>query len=353
METLRTLLVHAVFAGMAASGLFAQKGTLVVLNKSEATASLIALETGKVVKTLPTGIGPHEGVCSPDGKTVVVANYGRRGEPGSTLTVIRLPEGQVVRTIDLGEYRRPHGLVFLPDGKRVLVTVEANKAVVLVNVESVNIEAAMETNQTTSHMVAYAPGKQLAFVANIGSGTVTVIDISKKAKIKDIATGAGAEGIDVSPDEKEVWVTNRSDGTVSIIDIDSLAVIKTLKAGDFPIRAKFTPDGRYVLVSNARSAEVWVYDTRKREAVKRIAMKFTPAEEKEGRLFGVDFSRGPVPIGILIPPDGRRAYVANTNADLVSVIDLKTWKIVDRLPTGKEPDGMAYSPLSIMQTTEK
>jgi DNA-binding beta-propeller fold protein YncE len=48
-----------------------------------------------------------------------------------------------------------------------------------------------------------------------------------------------------------------------------------------------------------------------------------------------------VPIGILVHPDGKRAYVAN--ADVVAIVDLEAWKVVGLLKAGKEPDGMAYS----------
>ena len=47
-----------------------------------------------------------------------------------------------------------------------------------------------------------------------------------------------------------------------------------------------------------------------------------------------------------MPPGGRRAYVANTNADTVSVVDLDGWAVTGVLRAGKEPDGMAFSPLS-------
>jgi DNA-binding beta-propeller fold protein YncE len=54
-----------------------------------------------------------------------------------------------------------------------------------------------------------------------------------------------------------------------------------------------------------------------------------------------------VPVGILIAPELNQAFVANTNADVVIVIDLKTWQIADRLTAGNEPDGLGYSPLSL------
>src|SRR3990172_11890570 len=102
--------------GVAASA-SAGEGTLVVLNKAEATASLIDLTSGKAVATVPTGEGPHEAAASPDGRTVLAANYGSRETPGSSLTVIDVPGARVVRTIDLGPGCRPHGLVWL-DGRR-------------------------------------------------------------------------------------------------------------------------------------------------------------------------------------------------------------------------------------------
>ena len=64
---------------------------------------------------------------------------------------------------------------------------------------------------------------------------------------------------------------------------------------------------------------------------------------KDERLFGSQFEDSPVPVGIVVHPDGHRAYVANTNADVVSVLDLTEWKLVDRLVAGKEPDGMAWT----------
>ena len=42
-------------------------------------------------------------------------------------------------------------------------------------------------------------------------------------------------------------------------------------------------------------------------------------------------------------PKGRLAFVANTNADVVTVLDLGTWKVFGRLTAGTEPDGLGWS----------
>ena len=96
-------------------------------------------------------------------------------------------------------------------------------------------------------------------------------------------------------------------------------------------------------MSNARSGDVAVFDVNSREIVKRIEMAkgWQPPTDADGNVF----SQGPVPIGIMIPPDGKHAYIANTNVNRVTVIDLETLTITGRLTAGLRPDGLAYSPL--------
>jgi YVTN family beta-propeller protein len=325
---------------------FVQADTLVVLNKSEATASLIDLSSGAVRATLPTDHGPHEAAVSPDGRLALVGNYGSREKPGSSLTVIDVPAAKVVKTIDLGEYRRPHGLLWLEDGRRALVTAEDNQALLVVDVDKGVVKRAYVTKQDVSHMVEVALGGTRAFVANIGSGSVSVIDLEKGIVIRTIETGAGAEGITASVNGEEIWVTNRSADTVSVIDANSLEILEQIPCASFPIRAKATPDGKHVLVSCARTADIAVLDAASRKEIRRIPQDLRAIDTGD-RLFGDQFGESSVPIGIVIHPDGSRAWVAHTNADVVAEIDLESWKIVRLLEAGSEPDGMAYSALEI------
>ena len=319
-------------------------GTLLVLNKSDDTVSLVDLETKNIRATLPTGDGPHEVAVSPDGKTAVVSNYGDTQHPGNTLTVIDVPGKKVVRTIELGNYSRPHGVAWL-QGDDVAVTVEASKALLVVSVTEGKVKRAIATDQVGSHMVAISPKHRRAFTANIGSGTTTVVDLAANKRITDVATGKGAEGIAVAPDGSEVWVTNRDANTISIVDPATLKITATLEPGEIPIRVKFTPDGTRALISNARSGDVAVFDTVTKELVGRVPMQ--AAGEKlprnDSRPMVSQFGDGPVPVGILMPEPLSVAFVANTNADTVTVIDLETLKVVDRLKAGREPDGLGYS----------
>jgi len=234
----------------------------------------------------------------------------------------------------------------LADGKRVVVTAEVEKKLLVVNIDSGIVEKAIDTNANVSHMVVLSPDDKRAYVSNIGSGSLTVIDLESAKRIKTIETGQGAEGLDISPDGSEVWVGNRGADTISIVDTVSLEVVETIKCATFPIRLKFTPDGKRVLVSNARSGDVAVIDAKKRSVIKRIVMAkdWKPPAGQEDL-----FRHGPVPIGIIIPPDGRHAYIANTNVNLVTVIDLQTMEITNRISAGARPDGLGYSPLVLGQ----
>jgi len=333
----------ALLAGCAAVGeRAAPAGTLVVLNKSEASASLIDLDTGREAARLRVGDGPHEAAASPDGRSVVVGNYGGK-VAGNTLSVIDVARAEVTRTVTLDEFQRPHGLQFL-DERRVIVTAEAQASVLVVDVTTGRIEAVIATGQRVAHMVAAPPGGARGYVANIGSGSVSVLDLRAGAVVAHVPTGKGAEGVDVSPDGSEVWVSNRAEDTLTVVDAASLKVLATLPAAGFPIRVRFDPAGERAFVTVPRDDALLVFDRRRRALERRIALP-TGAVQTEGRLLGAMFGRSTVPIGVVADGSGRRVFVAQSNADQVAEFDATDGRLLRVIATGKEPDGLAWSPV--------
>jgi DNA-binding beta-propeller fold protein YncE len=322
----------------------AQGATLIVANKAEATASLIDLADGQVVATLKTGDGPHEVGISPDGRRALVTNYGNREARGRSLTLIDVPGAEVIKTIELGEYRGPHGVEWL-DRRRAVVTVEDNRAVIVVDVDSGTVDQAILTEQEISHMVALAPGGAWAYTSNMGSGSITAIDLEKGERQANIKTGDGAEGITVSNDGKQVWVTNRAADTLTVLDAGSLDAVKEISSPGFPIRATATPGGQ-VLVTRARAGELVIYDVGTLDVVRTVSFDLDSLNV-EDRLFGDRFGDSPVPIGVIVDGSGSHAFVALANADVIAEVDLATGNIVRQLRAGKEPDGMAWSSLDV------
>lgn len=319
-------------------------GVLLVLNKGAASASLIDPATGVTLATMATGQGPHEVALSADGRTAVVTNYGVPDAPGSTLTVLDLPTRTATATIDLAPHRRPHGVAWLPDGRRVAVTLETDSLVALVDVPAGRVEATIPTGQALSHMIRVSPDGAYAYVANIGSGSVTMIDVAGRYVLRTVATGAGAEGIALTPDGAELWVTNRAANTVSVLDAQTLSPRDTLKSADFPIRVAFTTDGATALVTNARSGDLRFFDVASGDTLGTITMR-ADSTLTRGTMLGMEFGAGTgVPIGVIVSPDGRLAYVSNANVDAVTVVDVRARRVTGYLRTGREPDGVVFVP---------
>jgi len=319
-------------------------GTIIVASKSGDDVHFIDRESGETLFVLPTGREPHEVEVSGDGRIAVVTNYGDREATGNTLSVYDVLDGTLVRTIDLGEHTRPHGLWWMGTSDRVLVTTEGNRTLLVVDAVRGEVVRAFNTEQDISHMVAATPDLTRAFVPSIRTGNVTVFDLESGELLAQVYSGAGAEGIDVHPEGHEVWVTNRADNTIAIIDTESLEVLDTIVSEDFPIRGKFTPDGRYFLVSNARSGDIGVFDTADRELVASITLTPPVPEGVDETRYFSEFEDSSIPIGLVVP-DNSTAYVANTRSDAVSIIDLETMTIAGHYPSGREPDGINFSPL--------
>ena len=323
----------------------APTGTLIVLNKSDNTAMLLALPEGRVVATLPTGTGPHEVAVAPGGRWAVVSNYGDPQAPGHTLTLIDVRGGVVVRTVELGA-QRPHGLAWTPDGRTVLVTVETSRAVLPVDARHWTVGPALSTGQETSHMVAVSPDGRRAYVGNIGSGSVSALDLRAPGAPRITQTGRGTEGVAISPDGREVWAVNRSANTVSVLDARSLDTLATLPCADFPIRVKFTPDGRHVLVNAARSSDLHIFVAATRLSAGTVSFPLDTTRAVP-TLLGEQFARSAVPVGVLAAPGNAVAYVALSALGEVVEIDLGSRAVVRRFVVGHEPDGLGYSPVRV------
>lgn len=301
-------------------------GTLIVTNKEPSTATIIDVATGRVLATLPTGNGPHEVVLSKDGRIAVVTDYFGSTGPGNTLTVIDVPAKRVVRTISLGQYRRPHGIVYLPGDSLVAVTSESTQNVVIVAVSSGEIRKAIPTQHQGSHMVAVTGDGKRAWTGDIGSNTVSELDIPSGAYVRSISVPAQPEAINVTPDGREVWVGSNSTGRVSVVDPAAGTVTTAAEGVSWPYRVLFTPDLTTVILPDLRRDEVRFLDRASRRELSRLSMP------------------GAGPQGVTITPDGRYLLESLSQQARVVVVDMHTRAVVGHIPAGQTPDGIAYTP---------
>lgn len=300
------------------------KPALLVLNKADNALAIVDPASGKVVGLVPVGESPHEVTVSSDGTLAFVANYGAR-TPGNTISVIDLPGQKEIHRVDLGPLGRPHGLAFA-EGKAYF-TSEASKLIARYDPAENKVDWMLGTGQNGTHMVLLSRNHNLIFTSNIGSNTITEIERVEGPpgwNETQIPVGKGPEAIDISPDGKEVWTAHGGDGGVSIIDPAARKVTQTLDLHTrHANRLKFTPDGKLVLISDDGGGDLVILEAATRKEIKRIGI-----------------GRGPE--GILIVPDGSRAYIALSRDNRVAILDLRTLEVTGSVETGRNPDGMAW-----------
>lgn len=334
MKIARVLALAVAFAALD-GGEAAAAGVLLVGNKSAQSMFALDLGSGERVAEFATGTGPHEIDVSRDRRYAVVANYGAE-QPGHTLSVFDWPARKLARTIDLGADTRPHGLRFLADGRRVLVTTEGSGSLLEVDVAAGRVTRRIAVGSGKPHMVAVAPDGGAAYVTQVNGGVLSRIDLRAGVKSGELATGAGTEGVAVTRDGREVWVTSREAGTVSVVDTATFRITATLPSTGFPIRVALTPDDRHVLVVNAKAATLSVFDRAARKQAASVDLHEPGATYRPSML-----GETALPIGVRVDPDGRRAYVAISGGDRVAVIDVDGWKVRTHWTTGREPDALA------------
>ena len=295
---------------------------LVVANKAADTVWIFDASTYEKVGETATGRGPHELAIIPNGQQAWVTNT---EGPGDTISIISLAENREIHRLPLGPRRHPHGIQFTRDGTTAYVTMEGVQAVYQFDVSSRRVVRELPTDQPGTHMLLLSADEQTLYASNLPNtrDNVTIIDLKSGEIRAHLDTGAGAEGMALTPDGGEVWVANRRADTVSIIDTTTHQVVKTFEVPGFPLRLKFTPDGRRALISCATAGEVAVIDVASRELIRRIPTATFPE-------------------GLVIEPNGERAFVANARSDTVSVIDLATLEIIHTLEAGRGPDGIDF-----------
>jgi DNA-binding beta-propeller fold protein YncE len=309
--------------------------------------------------TLPTGQGPHEVAVSHDGRWALVSNYGVRGAPGGTLTVVDVARAAVARTLALGGFQRPHGVVFLPGDSLAVVTAEAARAVLVVDVRDGRVVDTLPTGGRGSHMVAVPARADRAFTANIADGTVSVLalrtagaagaaprdtaprDTAPRDTARLIGVARAPEGIAVTPDGRQVWVGSNRDSTVLVVDVAAGTPVDTLRGFGLPYRIAITPDGRLAVITDPVRAEVRVVGVADRRT------RFTIAVPADSMVATAEVPGSPSPEGVALSRDGRWAFVTLQGRNRVATIDLGRGVITAYAPTGTWSDGIGVSPLRL------
>ena len=174
-----------------------------------------------------------------------------------------------------------------------------------------------------------SPAPSYAFITNLDSNTVSVINTGNNTLTATVSVGTEPFGAAVSPDGTKVYVTNTKygeRGTVSVIDTATNKVTAIVDVGYkySPCGIAVTPDGKKLYVADRDIKAVSVIDTSTNTVTATVPV-------------GVN------PLGVAITPDGKKVYVTNRYSNTVSVIDTSTNTIITTVKVGSGPCGVTIN----------
>lgn len=324
-----SLLLLAVFGEATRAATPPAHPVLVVANQKEHTTLLIDPESRRELAKISVGVNGHEVTVSPDARLAYVPIYGnsgvgRPGTDGTTIDIIDLSERKLVFTIELGKPLRPHAAAFGPDGM-LYVTAELAQALDVIDPASRKVIAEIPTGASESHMFVISPDGSRAYTANVGAGSVSVLDLRKRTLVTVIPIAKTVQRISISPDGKRVFTHDQNSPRIAVIDTATNKVTGWIDVPATVYSSKVTLDG-HKLLADSPSGKLFVIDL---------------ASSKLDESFDIPKAVGE----LLLTPDGRFAYVSCPQAGTIEVFDVTARKLLDPIRLTEGVDGLAWASL--------
>src|SRR2546427_2562420 len=306
------------------------RGILLVANKGDRSVSIVDAESGKQVATVDEeGTTGHEVAASPDGRLAYVPIYGnsgvgKPGTDGSNMVVIDIADRKIAGNLDFGHGVRPHCAVFGPKDGFLYVTTELDDSVSVIDPHTLKIVGSIPTGQAESHMLAIARDGRRGYTANVGPGTVSVLDLEKRKTVKVIPVAGQIQRISLSVDDRSVFTSDQMKPRLAVIDTGTLRVKTWIPLEAPGYGTGSTPDGRWLVVAMPRANKVAVVDLATMKVTHTIDVPAAPQE-------------------ILVRPDGLVVYASCDASQEIAVIRVSDWTVEKLIHVGKGADGRAWA----------
>ena len=305
-------------------------GYVLVANKGDKTLGIIDPAAGKQIATIAEdGVTGHEVVASPDGKRAFVPIYGNSGvgKPGTDGQLIRvmdLAARKIIGTVDLGRGLRPHCAVMGPKNGLLYVTTELDDSITIIDPGTLKIVGTVPTGQKESHMLAITRDGKRGYTANVGPGTVSVLDLDSKKVLKIIPICGNTQRIAISVDDQFVFTADQEKPRIAVIETKTDTVKSWIDLPGIAYGTAPTPDGKYLLAALIKDNMVAVIDISSMKLVRSIDVPKAPQE-------------------IVVQPDSKAAYVSCDASHVVMMLDLIDWKVAKKIEAGAGADGLAWA----------
>ncbi len=303
---------------------------LLVAQKGDRSLAIVDPVAGTVwANVAEGGITGHEVAGSPDGKLAIVPIYGnsgvgKPGTDGKNIVVVDLATHKIVGNIEFDHGVRPHCPVFGPKDGMLYVTTELDHTITVIDPKTLKIVGTIPTGQPESHMLTISHDGTRGYTANVGPGTVSVLDMQARKTLKIIPVSGNTQRIAISMDDRWVFSADQTAPRLAVIDTTTDEVKTWVKLDGLGYGGAVTKDGRWMLMTIPDENKVDVID------LQTMVLAHT-----------VDVGKNPQ--AMVVNPDGKTAYVSCMGANQVAEIDLATWKVKRNFATGAGTDGLGWA----------
>ncbi len=268
---------------------------LITANKDDANLSVINTKTKRIEKNIEVGINP-EFVRVYKGQVFVSTEPSSKGKPPAPgemsheeeeeeedddkipakVAVVDLTLGQKIREITAGP--ETEGIEFSKDGKKIIVTNEADNSITIHDYASGNLLKTFQTNPygLRPRGIKVSPNGRF-YVATLEFSDNFIVLDEEFNHIKTINTGRSPYGVSFNASGSKLFVAAGRARTLEVFDGESFSKLYEIKTnGKRCWHFTFTPDNKDLLLACGRSDEVLVIDSETLNIKKRISVAGIP-----------------------------------------------------------------------------
>lgn len=216
--------------------------------------------------------------------------------------------------------------VLTKDREKLFVTLPLINQVAVIDTHSWKVVDYIDTGVKPTS-IAIQPDQKYVWIGNDGENGkesgITVIDAGTLKVAAQIATGAGRHELVVSSDNQFAFISNRESGTVSVIDVAKLAKVKDVKVGPNVVSLAASGLSQAIYAVSETTGSIAVIDP-KGEVLTQIKTK-------------------PGARAIRFAPGGRYGFIVNTPANTINIFDTASNRVLHEVKVGKAPDQIIFS----------
>ena len=306
--------------------------SLLVANQGDATVGIVDPVSGRQVAAIAEntpGVHGHELAVSADGRTAYLPIYGstgvgKPGIDGHEMLVIDVPSRKIVGRVEFGHAVRPHRPLLDANSGMLYVSTELDKTITIIDPKTLKIVGTVPTGQEQSHMFVLSHDGRLGYTANVGPGTVSVLDMRARKVLAVIPIAKTVQRIAISKDDRLVFTSDQTKPELVAIDTATRTEKQRIALPGLGYGADVTPDGRWLVIAIPKENKVAVIDLKTMSVAKTVDVPQAPQE-------------------VLIRPDGKVAYVSCSASGKVASIDLTSWTVQTVITAGPGADGLTWA----------